>query len=82
MHTPGPWINGGAVGYGILVSSEARLICVVYGPPGVEFPEGNANLIAAAPELLAALKEVVRLTDRKTDIWDAAKAAISKAEAK
>ena len=64
----------------ILVSSDTRPICVVYGPAGAEIPEGNANLIAAALDLLAALKEVVRLSDRKTDAWDAAKAAIAKAE--
>lgn len=40
----------------------------------------NANLIAAAPDLLAALKEVVRISDRKHAAWDAAKAAIAQAE--
>lgn len=34
---------------------------------------------AAAPDLLAALEEVVRISDRKHDAWDAAKAAIKKA---
>jgi|HubBroStandDraft_4_1064222.scaffolds.fasta_scaffold01416_11 hypothetical protein len=31
-------------------------------------------------ELLAALKEVVRISDRKHDAWDSAHAAIAKAE--
>lgn len=40
----------------------------------------NARLIAAAPELLVALKAVVAIADRKTDEFDAARAAIAKAE--
>ena len=38
----------------------------------------DARLLA---ELLAALKEVVALSDRKHDAWDRAHAAIAKAEA-
>lgn len=41
---------------------------------------GRMHLIAAAPELLAALEEVVRISDRKHDAWDAAHAAIAKAK--
>ena len=41
--------------------------------------EANAALIAAAPDLLAALIGVVRIADRKTDEFDAAHAAIAKA---
>jgi hypothetical protein len=41
---------------------------------------GTARLIAAAPDLLAALKEVVRISDRKHDAWDAAREAIANAE--
>lgn len=94
QHTPGPWyavqfeknaryqiVNQAAR----LSQSGARFIAELRGPlwPGV--PQGpeidaNANLIAAAPDLLAALKAVVELSDRKHDAWDAAKAAIAKAE--
>jgi len=42
----------------------------------------HAMLIAAAPELLAALKAVVAIADRRTDEFDAARAAIAKAEGK
>ena len=42
----------------------------------------DARLIEAAPDLLAALKAVVRISDRKHDAWDAAHAAIAKAEGK
>ena len=39
----------------------------------------NAMLIAAAPEMLVALQGVLRVADRKTDEFDAARAAIAKA---
>jgi hypothetical protein len=42
--------------------------------------EANARLISAAPELLEALKAVIAISDRSHDAWDAAKAAIAKAE--
>ena len=40
----------------------------------------TARLIAAAPDLLEALKGVLRVADRKTVEFDAARAAIAKAE--
>jgi hypothetical protein len=40
---------------------------------------GNAQLFAAAPDLLAAMKKVVAISDRKHDAWDEARAAIAKA---
>jgi hypothetical protein len=42
--------------------------------------EANARLIAAAPDLLAALKGILVITDRDHVVWDAARAAIAKAE--
>ncbi|WP_148716446.1 hypothetical protein [Chitinolyticbacter meiyuanensis] len=39
----------------------------------------DARLIAAAPELLEALIGVIRVADRATDEFDAARAAIAKA---
>lgn len=41
--------------------------------------EANAILYTAAPDLLEALEEVVRISDRKHIAWDKAKAAIKKA---
>ena len=52
-------------------------------PSDEEIREGiriAANLIAAAPDLLEALKAVVRIADRKTVEFDAARTAIAKAE--
>ena len=59
----------------------------VYGSPSVlnaedvggDVASDYATLFAAAPDLLEALIEVVRISDRKHDAWDKAKAAINKA---
>jgi len=42
-------------------------------------PDADARLIAAAPDLLEALQGVLRVADRATDEFDAARAAIAKA---
>lgn len=39
----------------------------------------DMRLMAAAPDLLAALQKVVAISDREHDSWDEAKAAIAKA---
>lgn len=73
--TPGPWYVGktpkgyayvAAVGIGNVVDAGA-------------VTHANARLIAAAPELLSALQGVLRVADRATDEFDAARAAIAKA---
>lgn len=61
-HTPGPWFvptpsqdafgdyviqSGSNGGYGVIATTN---------PKGIEHPEANARLIAAAPDLLAACK--------------------------
>lgn len=43
------------------------------------FAEADARLIAAAPDLLAALRAVVSVADRATQEFDQARAAIAKA---
>lgn len=80
-HTPGPWvvvqhpdgwtIQNRATGAGACVASQ-------YGDSN----EANARLIAAAPDLLAALKDAVNWLDDFDDneTLTAARAAILKAE--
>lgn len=62
-------------------AERERLGGVMYD--GIKLPNGDlhpdARLIAAAPDLLAALMGVVRVADRATDEFDAARAAIAKA---
>ena len=74
-HTPGPWRCGeqGAQGYdsirihtGKPARNEAErrtelMICDVFGHSAAE-NRANARLIAAAPELLAALEELLVIT--------------------
>ena len=52
---------------------------------GGEIASRRARLIAAAPELLAALKDIlavasVRIDDPRIEMWNAADQAIAKAE--
>lgn len=65
-HTPGPWHVGQGNGEGSVFADEGRMryengtvlypICSVIDMDGEG--DANANLIAAAPELLAALQMV------------------------
>jgi hypothetical protein len=85
-HTPGPWTTTPGAFWICDIGNNV-------GDPGVwsEFPvkdaesfpfgskEDDARLIAAAPELLEALKAVVAISDRKHVAWDAAHTAIAKA---
>ena len=78
-HTQGPWKaerrNGTTEVGNFVVVEPSDGPCIGYIADPVD-----ARLIASAPELLEALREVVALSDRKHDAWDKAKAAIAKAE--
>lgn len=85
-HTPGPWkiTESQADGSPLVVSDEDD-VCRVddINPCG----EANANLIAAAPELLYALKaslsyleNIVEPNHTRNDLIDYLKHAITKAE--
>ena len=68
QHTPGPWRNAGRSMEGGLGSSRVAartLIAHVYAEAfGDEAQErANADLIAAAPELLAALKDCLKFLE-------------------
>lgn len=76
-HTEGPW----EVRADWIVGFNGTLhVATIPRAFDGDYSEANAHLIAAAPDLLAALKEVVTISDRKHDAWDRAKAAIAKAE--
>lgn len=86
-HTPGPWVidesRHGKTGpvHTLMVVAERG------GMPGLIINQGpvypqdwaNARLISAAPDLLEALEGVVRIADRDTVEFAAARAAITRA---
>lgn len=85
-HTPGPWelhkqstlLMVGDCDWSLHTEEAGAFLLFCHHPDAPA--KANAHLIAAAPELLAALKEVVAISDRKHDAWDMARAAIAKAE--
>lgn len=95
QHTPGPWtfdaesdkrhkqfaIMAGTGG----LDGEGGKVAAVFAGFGAHFDwaesEANARLIAAAPELLAALKTLVELGTDSPE-HQAAERAIAKAEAR
>jgi len=88
-HTPGPWAVAD-VGE-VVVCATGRTLCDVYSSfgTGEEQADADARLIAAAPDLLAALEAFVEAEHAASIGWrafgmyvdavDAAKAAIAKA---
>ncbi len=64
-HTPGPWQFDGSVS---VEDAAGNLVALVYSAPMASGTiSGNGNLIAAAPELLAALQVFV---DFPADVFD------------
>jgi hypothetical protein len=84
LHTPGPWMvlpNHERGQFVILTARGERLdIAETYGWPSTP-REANARLIAAAPELLWALQQVL-ISAGHEDAKDIARRAIAKAEGK
>lgn len=91
-HTPGPWeVRRGSDGYiRQVVGPKGRIVSRWNGLAAPTSNEGEANalLIAAAPDLLACLEQMVERHEalgRPDDGWDGlyideAKAAIAKAK--
>ncbi len=79
-HTPAPWSLIERQDGSFLV--KAGSWDVAHNQHSGVHPErerANAHLIAAAPDLLEALKAVMAVADRKTNEFDLARAAIAKA---
>ena len=57
--TPGPWHEGSHRS----VESQSGTICEVYSHMGIEEADANQKLIAAAPDLLASLREALKIID-------------------
>ena len=90
-HTAGPWKidrsypNGLPFGIRSCVDGERVLVSRAFSGPSTPCAEANARLIAAAPELLEALKNAealwaFRSTDDPQQVWLAqTRTAIAKA---
>ena len=81
QHTPGPWVVKVTAGETFIRSSDGANVSRVGAATNMR---ANARLIAAAPDLLAALKAVcshgTREPQQISSDWDAARAAIARAE--
>ncbi len=79
-HTPGPWVVNPVRAQ---VDATHAPICQLLWPTRMrseDETESNARLIAAAPELLAALDEIARDYVTPPRLADIARAAIAKAK--
>ena len=86
-HTPGPWKAQDESNYSApIIEGDGRPVAEVYGD-GLEQRKANARLIAAAPDLLEALKTLFRECAMVHKHWGencnqaAADAAVTKANA-
>lgn len=87
LHTPGPWRVNKKVNTSVEQATAPQgmvLICQCEDPDGARINKedaANARLIAAAPELLEALKAIVELNIFNDSIkgFDKAQRAIQKA---
>lgn len=78
QHTQGPWAyiqEGPAIRF--VIYDDCERLAVTYGQAG---QEDDARLMAAAPDLLAALEEIFNGTGMTGESMDAARAAIAKAK--
>jgi hypothetical protein len=86
--TPGPWVWRGKSGSLHRVGEPPYQFGETVLAPTYEYESGvdtivsdaDAALIAAAPDMLGALKDVLRVVDWQTVEFDAVRAAIAKAE--
>ena len=84
-HTPGPWEYDRNAGH---IVAQGISVCRISACSGYGEHDDNARLIAAAPDLLAALEKLHRLhcgldswhEDAMADAWVNACTAIAKAK--
>ncbi len=80
-HTPGPWRTSGAAldGFAPIMAPGGVIVALVSTLSANV--KADAMLIAAAPDMLKALVDLVNSFEkhRSKDLWDAARAAIAKA---
>jgi hypothetical protein len=81
-HTPEPWAysyESTDQEWAVVTGFGGLVVANVNDVNDGDRQQANARLIAAAPELLAALQAVLSVADRQTVEFDMARAAIAKA---
>jgi len=63
QHTPGPWVVEKTDGYVVCELTAGWCVVATEADPNKYSPEADARLIAAAPELLAALEDLLDICD-------------------
>lgn len=87
-HTPGPWrVNRKGGSQTTVLSDDDLVVATAWSSTYRDAAEANARLIAAAPDMLAALEDAldaitdgVILPDRRDEAIRVIQAAIDKAE--
>ena len=76
-HTPGNWVASCGQDFAVVLAPDSRIqpvaVCHnIYGSveETIDEDKANARLIAAAPDLLAALRELADSTEAYTDAQD------------
>lgn len=69
-HTPGPWKAKYTVDFGVVVAPDGEDVAVIYGRRDPTAKKSDTRLIAAAPDLLDALKRVDDLLTKGVLIRD------------
>ena len=70
-HTPGPWKANFAISGSVYIfGGDRNFVCVFNEWRDEANQEANANLIAAAPDLLEALEELLSMCQRQEDFHD------------
>lgn len=74
-HTPGPWVRSGAA---VMSETPLRMIATIGAPSSRDDEDAaNSRLIAAAPELLAALRSAIVIIGHPDDIVTQALVAVA-----
>ena len=83
-HTPGPWhVAGNYRGWRTVQDAAGDIVTFAQQKPHEETMQADLRLIAAAPDLYAALADLVNAPNAKQNaMWDRARAALAKAEGK
>lgn len=80
-HTPGPWIRS-SLGFQVLTRNSEKSICELPSRHNEAEQIADANLIAAAPDLLAACEAARTVVDSQESraVWALLSNAIAKAK--